>query len=230
MLITSERTAALRCPLCGRLNVSSFTVFDFGQEHSLNLECHCGFVFLIIDTTDFHDYVLQLPCLICESTHYSRIQHQELWESPVYKLSCPEHEAVMGYIGNEQEIRQLIDEGAKDPESIINDEGFNDYFKAPEIMYQIMGQLHAIANRGDLYCSCGQTEINVEVYPDRLELHCTACRSLTIVYAENAEDLQAVMDARVIELTEKGFTSIDSSAFRSRNARSQRKADPIDNT
>lgn len=230
MLITSERTVALRCPLCGRLNVRSFTVFDFGREHSLNLECNCGFGFLTISTTDFRDYVLQLPCLICENTHYSRTNHYELWEAPVYKLACPENATVLGYIGNEKEIMTVVAEEADNPDSIINDEGFNDYFKSPEIMYQIMGKLHAIANRGDLYCSCGQTDINVEVYPDRLELHCAACRSLTIVYAENAEDLQAVVDAKVIELTEKGFTSIDSSAFRSRNSRNKRKADPIDNT
>lgn len=230
MLITSERTVALRCPLCGRLNVRSFTVFDFGREHSLNLECNCGFGFLTISTTDFYDYVLQLPCLICENTHYSRIKHHELWETPVYKLACPENMTVMGYIGNEKEIMTVVAEEAGNPDSIINDEGFNDYFKSPEIMYQIMGKLHAIANRGDLYCSCGQTDINVEVYPERLELHCAACRSMTIVYAENGEDLQAVVDAGVIELTEKGFTSIDSSAFRSRNSRNKRKADPIDNT
>lgn len=230
MLITSERTVALRCPLCGRLNVRSFTVFDFGREHSLNLECNCGFGFLTISTTDFRDYVLQLPCLICENTHYSRTKHHELWEIPVYKLACPENTTVLGYIGNEKEIMTIVVEEADDPDSIINDEGFNDYFKSPEIMYEIMGKLHAIANRGDLYCSCGQTDINVEVYPERLELHCSACHSLTIVYAENAEDLQAVLDARVVELTEKGFTCIDSSAFRSRNGRNKRKADPIDNT
>lgn len=230
MLITSERTAALRCPLCGRLNVRSFTVFDFGREHSLNLKCDCGFVFMIISTADFGDYLLQLPCLICENTHYSRIKHHELWETPVYKLVCPENKTVMGYIGNEKEIMTVVTEGANDPESIINDEGFSDYFKSPEIMYQIMEKLHAIASRGDLYCSCGHTDINVEVYPDRLELHCAGCRSLTIVYAENAEDLQAVVDAKVIELTEKGFTSIDSSAFRSRNGRSKKKADRIDNS
>ncbi|MGI5854439.1 MAG: hypothetical protein ACOX8I_08980 [Bacillota bacterium] len=230
MLITSERTVALRCPLCGRLNVHSFTVFDFGREHSLNFECSCGFGFLTITTTDFRDYVLQLPCLICENTHYIRIGHHELWESSIYQLTCPENKTVMGYIGDEKEIMTIVTEEAHDPDSIINDEGFSDYFKSPEIMYQVMKKLHAIADRGDLYCSCGHTDIDVEVYPDRLELHCAACHGLTIVYAENAEDLQAITEANVIELTEKGFTSIDSSAFRSRNGRNRRKADPVDNT
>ena len=140
---------------------------------------------------------------ICENTHYIRIGHHELWESSIYQLTCPENKTVMGYIGDEKEIMTIVTEEAHDPDSIINDEGFSDYFKSPEIMYQVMKKLHAIADRGDLYCSCGHTDIDVEVYPDRLELHCAACHGLTIVYAENAEDLQAITEANVIELIEK---------------------------
>lgn len=225
MLFTSARTAALRCPLCGRFGVHPFTVFDFSSGRILKLKCECGYHKMTISTRDYKEYSVQIPCLVCETTHHTQISREVLWGTEFHILRCPEHETEMGYIGRDSEVSDHIERHRNCDNSIANDEGFDDYFTSPDVMYQVLAHLHAISERGDLYCGCGQRNIDVEVFPERLELRCPSCKSVNVVYAETAEDLQAVVETQVVELIESGFTFIDATAYRRRI-----KKTPLDKT
>lgn len=212
MLISTQRTIALRCPLCGRLEFNPISWFDFSGKDPVRIQCKCGFNKLIISSrNNYHDYYFQVPCLICDEVHIIRFSKAELWGKISLVLRCATNGQELGYIGTETAIEKLITQKRDDLDSVINNLGFDDYFTNPQVMYEILNHLHQLADSNQLFCLCGNNQIDIEVFPEKLELHCSFCQSLHIIYAETIEDLQIVKGTKEIALTEKGFSSFDSS-------------------
>lgn len=211
MLVSTQRSLAMRCPLCGRLEINQISLFDFAGRTQLHLSCSCGFERITFNIKKGKAYSLQLPCLICEEVHLIRLSREEMWQQPLIVLSCNTTGQELGYLGTDDAIRQLVKKKHDDLESIINDLGFDDYFTNPQVMFETLSHLHQIAEASKLYCACGNPQIDVEVFPEKLELHCPLCQSLHIIYAENIEDLRMIKQTDLIAMTEKGFTSFNSS-------------------
>ena len=79
-------------------------------------------------------------------------------------------------------------------------------------MYEVLNCLHDIAEPGAVYCQCGNHDVEVDIFPDRLELHCKGCDSVNIIYAETEDDLNVIRKVDTIELTRNGFNCLDSLA------------------
>lgn len=211
MLVSTERKVALRCPLCGKLDFHLISLFDFSGYAPVRINCKCGFQKLVINTKDYQEFFLQLPCLICEEVHSLKFKRHELLEQQLSVLRCVETGQELGYIGVEASIDRIIKQKQDDMGSIINNLGFEDYFTNPQVMIEILNQLHQIADENNLFCSCGNNQIEIDVFPEKLELHCPFCQSIHVIYAETIEDLYIVKKVKLIVMTEKGFTSFDSS-------------------
>ncbi|HBE77447.1 MAG TPA: hypothetical protein DDW65_06635 [Firmicutes bacterium] len=211
MIVSTQRSLALRCPLCGRLEHHSISFFDFSGNVPVKVTCKCGFNKLIINTKNYKEFYLQMSCLICEDVHILKFTRAELWEKSLAVLRCTETGQELGYIGDETVLMKIIKQKQNDIESIMNNLGFDDYFTNPPIMFEVLKHLHQIAELNQMFCLCGNSQIEIDVYPEKLELHCPICQSLHIIYAETIEDLQIVKQVNSIALTEKGFTSFDAS-------------------
>lgn len=211
MLIPTQRRIALRCPLCGRLEFNQVSLFDFSGRGPVRINCQCGFNKLIINTKSFKEFILQLPCLICEEVHIIKLKREDIWGEMTTILRCTVVGQELGFIGSEASLEKVIRQKQDDIESIINNLGFEDYFTNPQVMYEILTHLHQMTGQNKLFCSCGNNRIEIDVFPEKLELHCPYCQSIHIIYAETLEDLYMVKQANLIALTEKGFTSFDSS-------------------
>lgn len=211
MIISTQRSLALRCPLCGRLENHTISFFSFSGCSPVRIICKCGYNKLIINTKNFKEFYLQLSCLICEEIHIIKLTRQELWEKPVAVLRCTESGQELGYIGNETALTKIIKQKENDIESIMNNLGFDDYFTNPQVMFEVLNHIHQLAEQNQMFCLCGNNQIEIDVFPEKLELHCPFCQSLHIIYAETIEDLRIVKQADSIALTEKGFTSFDAS-------------------
>lgn len=211
MIISTQKKLALRCPVCGKLDIKQLSLFDFSKRSPLHIVCKCGFNKLTITTKNYQDYYLQIPCLICEETHLLKFNRHELWEKPLAMLRCTETGQELGYIGTSAAVEKIISRRQHDIESIINNYGFDDYFSNPSVMFEVLNHLHQIAAENKLFCLCGNDNIEIDVFPEKLELHCPVCQSLHIVYAETMEDLHLVKQVNTIAMIEKGFTSFDSS-------------------
>jgi hypothetical protein len=73
-------------------------------------------------------------------------------------------------------------------------------FDEHPIVYEALLMLEDLALRGGILCQCGHEEMDVELYPDRLELVCTRCHGrLTIAAADEGDlaDLKAVERIRM---------------------------------
>jgi phage FluMu protein Com len=211
LLVSTQRKIVLRCPLCGRLDFHQISFFDFSGHTPVQIHCKCGFQKLVINTKDYQNFTLQLPCLICEEVHILKFKQYELLEQPLSILRCVETGQELGYIGVEASVDRIITQKQDDMGSIINNLGFEDYFTNPQVMFEILNKLHQIADEDNLFCSCGNNQIEIDVFPEKLELRCPYCQSIHIIYAETIEDLYMVKKVKLIVMTEKGFTSFDSS-------------------
>lgn len=211
MIVSTQRSLALRCPLCGRLENHTISFFNITKDKPLKVICKCGFNKLTINTKNFKDYYLQISCLICEEIHIFKLTRQEIWEQPIVVIRCIETGQELGYIGDEASLAKIIKQKQDDIGSIMNNLGFDDYFSNPQVMFEVLKHLHHIAEQNQMFCQCGNHQIEIDVFPEKLELHCPICHSLHIIYAETTEDLRIVKEVNSIALAEKGFTSFDAS-------------------
>lgn len=223
MLIATNAVMAMRCPVCGKIEFHDFSRFAVSKSRPVNINCSCGAVKLIINTKKHSFYRFQIPCLVCETKHFMEVTGRSLWSGDVTKLSCSDTDLELGYVGPESKIRQIINTREQELEDLVGDVNDEGYFHSSDIMYEVLNCLHEIAEQGDLYCQCGNLKIEVELFPDCLELHCRNCDSVNIIYAETEDDLNVIKQVDTIELARHGFKCLDSLANTSKSKKTRRK-------
>lgn len=209
MIVPTQRQIALRCPVCGHLELHPLSLFSFSGSSTVVFHCSCGFNKLTIATRDHKTYSFQFTCMICDEIHILNVRYFHVWKNEITPIACPVTSQELGYIGDKEHLEELMMENSRNMESVLNDVGFDDFFANPTVMVQVLSHLHHVAEEGHLYCQCGNKDIQVDVFPEKLELRCPHCNSLSVIYAENQEDLELVQNIRVIAMTEKGFTSFN---------------------
>jgi len=223
MLINTNSIMTMRCPICGIIKYHDLSRFAISKGNPIHINCSCGAAALIISTKNHALYRLQVPCLICETKHQMEFTGKFLWSGEIIRLSCSDTDLELGYIGPEPAVKQIIYNQEQELDALADDMNSEDYFHNPDIMYEVLSCLHEIAEQGDLYCQCGNLEIEVELFPDCLELHCKNCDSINIIYAETEEDLNVIRQVDTIELARHGFKCLDSLANTNKHKKSGRK-------
>ncbi len=223
MLIATTAVLAMRCPECGKMEFHDFNRFGFCRGKNKKVYCSCGAVKLIVSTKNYASYLIQVPCVVCETKHLREMSGKSLWSRNVTCLSCQDTGLELGHIGPEPEVREIVNVYEQELEELIYEFGCDGYFHNSEIMYEVMNCLHDIAGQGALYCRCGNHKIEVDIFPDRLELHCRNCDSINIIYAETEEDLKVIQQVEVIELERHGFNCLDSLASTGKIKKTRRK-------
>lgn len=210
MLIAANAVLAMRCPECGKMEIHDFSRFAFARGKTVHINCSCGAVKLIVSTKNLSSYWLHVSCVVCETKHLREIPGKSLWSGEVTCLSCQDTGLELGYIGPEAMVREIAFDYEQELEALVKEFGCDGYFHNSEIMYEVLNCLHDIAEQGALYCQCGNHKIEVDIFPDRLELHCKNCDSINIIYAETEEDLKVIQQVDTIELARHGFKFLDS--------------------
>ncbi|MDQ0285006.1 ribosomal protein L44E [Desulfofundulus luciae] len=205
MVINTETTLVMRCPECGRLErhrISSFSLV--GDRSSLRINCSCGALKLLL-TIRGKKVNLQVPCVVCGARHARLVNARTLWLSGDIDLFCQATGLELGHLGSEDRMRDraCVDEALDELDFMADS-----FFHNREVMYAILNHVNNLGRAGRLYCKCGNHRIEVDIFPDRLELHCSRCDNLYIVYAETKEDLDAVGRIWKIELVGHTFTHL----------------------
>lgn len=224
MIISTHTILAMRCPECGKLDYHKLSRFDFSGQKNVKIKCSCGFVKLFVSTKNRTKYWLQVPCVVCETKHLRNLSSRMLWSDEVNYLYCQETGLELGYIGPRDEVETLAIAHEENMEALANEfDREEEYFHNSDIMYEVLNCLHDIAEQGALYCQCGNQDVEVDIFPDRLELHCKDCDSVNIIYAETEEDLRVIKEVDTIELTQNGFECLDSLANTTKTGKKSRR-------
>lgn len=224
MVIPTDTILAMRCPECGKLEYKELSRFQFSGAGSVSVYCSCGAAKLIVSTKNHRDYWVQVPCVVCETKHLRSIPGKLLWsKGEVQYLLCQETGLELGYLGPEEKVKNLTGSYEEELEVLTSEFGDDDYFHNSEVMYEVLNRLHDIAETDALYCQCGNRNVEVDIFPDRLELHCRECDSVNIIYAENDEDLKVIEGIDSIELTQNGFECLDSLASTSKVSKNAKR-------
>lgn len=223
MVVSTETLLAMRCPECGKLEFHNISRFGFRNAKNKEISCACGALKLTISTKNRKDYWLQIPCVVCEAKHLRSLPGKQLWSGEVVYLYCQETGLELGYIGPEDRVKELAPSFDEDIETLAGEPGGDEYFHNSEVMYEVLNRLHDIAESSALYCQCGNQRIEVDIFPDRLELHCKDCDSVNIIYAETDDDLRVIQQVETIELTRSGFGCLDSLVNTSKPKKTRRK-------
>ncbi|MGD0152794.1 MAG: hypothetical protein ABSC17_03370 [Thermacetogeniaceae bacterium] len=192
MLVTTTTALALRCPECGKIKYHSLSLFSFSAQKTLRLSCACGTPLLLISTRDRKVFYFQVECLMCEGKHLLEFFLKEIWSGQVLNLVCSETDLDIGFIGPRDQVKKCIANQERSLQEMADDLGYTDYFANPEIMYEILDCLHKIAEDGNLSCQCGNQQVEVEIFADRIELRCEGCGAFGVVHAETRQDVDAV--------------------------------------
>ena len=181
--IYSEREIALRCSLCGKLEHHTLSVFAFSGAHSQRIYCSCGFRNAVINMKDRHSVYIQVPCILCETEHVFSYPTRQFWSTGLEGLTCPESGAELGFFGVPEQLKEAVEQWAQRHAG-----GFEDYFRNPSVMFDMLNHLHNVAENQRLYCHCGSQEIEVDLYPDYLELRCSRCGDVSRIPAAGFAD------------------------------------------
>ena len=189
MLLHTENIIAIRCPDCDKLNVGAFSLFSLKQQ-PFQMQCECGTELLILETRDCRNFSIYFLCSLCEDQHLSFLRREQVLGAEAEPVYCEEIGVAAGYVGPEPEVLSVMEEQHKSIEEMAEELAYGDYFINPPVMYRILKHIYNLAENGMLSCSCGSRSIEIEIFPDNLELKCENCSSGKTIMGQTETDLK----------------------------------------
>jgi predicted RNA-binding Zn-ribbon protein involved in translation (DUF1610 family) len=205
MLIKTETALALRCPDCGRAALKTISRFALGRGRVSEYRCSCGSRLLTAGTKGRKSYWLAINCVICDANHTYHLTPGELWTQNSLYLSCLETGLELGCIGPHERVQAYLQTKEETLEMLVEEMGGPSYFRDAEVMLSILTHVHTLAEDGGLSCPCGENCIELEIFPDRVELHCRHCLRMCVLPAEAEQDLAELETRETIELARQVF-------------------------
>lgn len=185
MLVSSECLFALRCSACGRQVERSFSLFDIDRHGAVSCVCGAWTAKLIRRRRGLE---AQLRCVGCQRVHEYRVRVKELMKGRPVTLYCHDSQYAIGYIGEDEAVRVAISH-QDSLENLVFDPDYADFFDHPNLMFETLAMIQALAEVGRLDCACGSDRIAADLAPDRVSLVCLDCGGTAEAPATCGDDL-----------------------------------------
>lgn len=207
MIIDSNLKIAVTCEKCGRINVEQLNLFKLNKIKDKRLSCSCGSLNCIIYSSEFRNINLSINCVDCGQEHTYKYKLKKILSG--IQIACPEVETIIAIIGYQRDISEYIKSSEKDTLEVLYDEKFELFFNNHSIMKKSLEKLQNLKASDGISCDCGNRDIATEIYSDRIELRCTRCQSVKVIYAEEQNDLKHFSDQSSIDMRKNQFEFID---------------------
>lgn len=207
MIIDSNVKIAVTCEKCGRINVEQLNLFKLNKKKEKRLSCSCGSLNCIIYSSDTRNINLAISCVDCGEDHIYKYRAKKLLSGD--EITCPEIGTVISTIGDRKDISRYIKNAEKDTLEVLYDEKFELFFNNHNIVKESLHKLQNLKEASKISCDCGNEDIATEIYSDRIELRCTRCQSIKVIYAETLEDLKNFNKKTSINMRKCEFEFID---------------------
>lgn len=210
MLLEGTLYLALYCAYCGKFERLDISLFDIKKGEELVVKSTCSENYITLKTYNFKKFYFSVPCFSCGTRHVYKYRLSSLLNNRAKVFKCKLSKLNILCIGEKEYIDNIVKKSSEDLQELMRDSGFEDYIVNPHIMMEILNKIDYIAQKGNLSCDCGCKEIDINLFADRIELICMGCGSVSIIYAENNEDLKAIASKNRIVLRERSLTCLDS--------------------
>jgi len=216
MLIDTRRVLAVRCPRCGRLELREFFVFELQGTEPTIIRCQCGYSLIDIVRRS-RLYRIRIGCIVCETVHELLLDAKGVLHDDAVIIYCPESDVDLGVIGHAHRVEELLAAEGDMLANVVGPGAMDSEFVNIAIMREVLKRLQIWADEGQLYCSCGNYHMELDLFPEKVEVVCPQCGGTLVIYAERDEDLSAMEGLREVVLKRGAFTCIDSADFRYRH-------------
>lgn len=208
MLINTNIAIAVRCSACGSLKVYDTSLFELFSHKKTDIKCPCGQQNAIIKTKDFKSLWMDIDCFACGGKHTFKYTLTQLLKGNIVNR-CIETGLNTSFVVSDGHTEELVDKYEMNPEQLYKELGFLDYFINTEIMMKSLDRIRELDTNGFLGCSCGANSIEMNLFPDRIELKCINCNGIKLIYAEYEEDYKNLYSKEEIIIHESSFECID---------------------
>lgn len=213
MLIHTQATLALHCPNCGKMVSQNLSRFRFQGNERINITCECGTVCASVWQKGGDIFWLETDCVMCDSKHITTYKARDFWNNFLINIDCEYTGIEIGYLGPRDIVTKKIKKAG--PLNTGKDISVYDrYFVDPKTMSQVLEILRERTRDNRIICSCGKDELALEIFPDRIELSCSACQAVGIVFAETGKDLLWVKNMSEIRLEAHTYQYLDEKRIR----------------
>lgn len=204
MLIETSPTIAYKCSSCGSYAFFKMSMFELIQKKQCSFVCHCQKTSLQIHEDEFSGYKIIIGCIGCGDEHSYILSRRGLLHNTNI-FSCPKTGMQLCVLGKDSDVREKVDSIEREMDEIIDEFGYESYFKNTQVMLDSLNKVHDIAEQQKLLCECGNNDIELLLLPDRIYLRCKKCMADKSIYASSNEDLRETLLKQQILLTNPVF-------------------------
>lgn len=197
MLVPAKVGIALRCPRCSKMVAHEVPLFAFSGVNLVPLTCACGQEQGALQRRRGR-VALLVSCGLCDGTHRLDWSAARFWSGAVHPLICHETGLHLGVLGSPAAVRPFKSPTPAGADPDLAEPG--DFFVNPAVMCEVLAAVHELDAAGRLRCRCGNTDIEYELQPDRLDLVCPVCGSRRSLGATRAADAVRARRARRMEI------------------------------
>ena len=164
ILKPKESVIAYRCPYCGTSILSMVGIFALSGD-LIKLKCSCGDSALQIERISEEKVRITVPCIICPQPHVFTLGLNSFFSRPLITLACPFTGINVVFIGQEQKVRDALDETEKKLDELMKEAELDDFDQlrdANEKMQTDDAELHdavrfvlaELREDGEITCDC----------------------------------------------------------------------------
>lgn len=192
MLIDADVTIAYKCSSCGSFKFFNISLFKLLNKNEYSFTCECNRSQIHVIAKWDGSCKLIIPCIGCGSRHEFSLKRKNLVRDKIFNFTCPLTGIIQCFIGKDGMVRKRVDELEKELDRLIDTFGYESYFKNTQVMLDSLNKIHDIAESGNLFCECGNNDIELLLLSDRIHLRCKSCFSTRTINATSNEDLKEI--------------------------------------
>ncbi len=204
MIIDASTTIAYKCSSCGTFEFINMTLFELSSVREAVYNCRCNGSMLVISKESADTYRIAIPCIGCGNNHIYILARKDFMKQDISTFYCPKTGIQQCFIGNDKDVRKKIDILEKEFDELINMFGYESYFTNTQVMFDSLNIIHDIAEKGNLFCECGNDDIELLLLSDKIYLRCKKCPARKILYASTNEHLRENLKVKHILLIDEG--------------------------
>lgn len=202
MIIDTKLNIAFKCDKCSHIQFFDISIFKILRKENSVLKCECEESYIRIIKMTPNKFKLAIYCPKCDDTHIFLLSRSALINERLFIMYCPYSKMELCILGNDKEaILKEVDKIEKKIENYINLKcEYKDYFTNPRVMLESLDKINAILKNGKLICRCGNADIAVFIFKDKLLLRCKECKATKELKAASNNDLMELLNKRGIFL------------------------------